>query len=94
MLSDVIDKVAQLGDEDYWILYVRSSATDVLQTLNRIEMLDKANIDLEDANREKLVENLADLIIGMDALSVSCGLDDSIAKEIDNRLKSFERYKR
>lgn len=94
MLSDVIDKVAQLGDEDYWILYVRSSATDVLQTLNRIEMIDKANIDLEDANREKLVENLADLIIGMDALSVSCGLDDSIAKKIDNRLKSFERYKR
>lgn len=94
MLSDVIDKVAQLGDKDYWILYVRSSATDVLQTLNRIEMLDKANIDLEDADREKLVENLADLIISVDALSVSCGLDDPIAKEIENRLKSFERCKR
>lgn len=91
MLGDAIDKVAQLGDEDYWILYVRSSATDVLKALNRIEMLEKANIDLENSDREKLVENFADLIISIDALSVSCGLDDSIAKEIDNRLKSFER---
>ena len=91
MLGDAIDKVAQLGDEDYWILYVRSSATDVLKALNRIEMLEEANIDLENSDREKLVENFADLIISIDALSVSCGLDDSIAKEIDNRLKSFER---
>lgn len=89
MLGDAIDKVAQLGDEDYWILYVRSGAIDVLQELNRIEMLAKANVDLKDSDREKLAESLADLIIGVDALSVSCKLDDLVSKEIKIRLKNI-----
>ena len=89
MLGDAIDKLAKYGDEAYWRRYVKSSVSELVKLLSKTEKEKKSGKILENADRENFVELLADLIIGVDALSVSCELDDLVAKEIKMRLKNI-----
>lgn len=89
MLGEAIDKLAEYGDETYWRHYVKSSASDLVHLLSKTKEEKKSGKILESADRENFVGLLADLIISADALSVSCGLDDSVSKKIKIRLKNI-----
>ena len=87
MLGDAIDKIATFGNEEYWETCVCGSINGVLNSFTIINSVDnwKANKDFVDS----YAEQMADLFLALDALSVTSGLDALIAKKIKNRLSDL-----